>query len=73
MKRKPLQILLDKVGHKMIADFLNVNISVVYRWQYREQGKKGGRRPNVYHSVRLAKIANGEGIKSLTVDYLARL
>lgn len=71
-KRKPLQILVDKVGKKQLAKMLGVDKSTVYRWLYRENGGSG-RKPSLSVAFRLSKIAKREGVKSLTLEYINRM
>lgn len=72
MKRKPIKILVDKVGKKRLAAMLNVSLATIYLWLQRENGEKG-RCPSLSKSVDLVKIAKRENVRSLTIEYLVRL
>lgn len=72
MRRKPIQILVDKVGKKKLAGKLNVSLATIYLWLQREGGEKG-RAPSLSSSLDLVRVAQIEGVKSLTIEYLARL
>jgi hypothetical protein len=73
MNDKPLKQLLDKVGRPQLSAIIGVDISTIYLWGYREMDRSRGRRPNELHMSKLVECAKREGVKSLTIDYLAGL